>query len=364
MGKQAISPRQFTMLLLLSRMVPVTVGYPLLTATENPQDAWVAALAGAILSIPFVLAIVAICTRAPGVTVVQTAQELLGPLVGKVIGLVLALYWLMTAADVARALGESYVGGAMPETPLTVFVVVTAVMAAVTARSGIEVMGRMAEATVYLTLVLLLVTSLLSYDFMKGENLRPLLAGGIRPLVRPVSINIGFFLQFIVLGMTVPHTQPPERIRASALRSIFAGGLVLVWMSVGLVAVFGPRSSALFLPAYALGRVVSVGQFIERVEVIILSVLTVCSFLKTALFLWASAVALQQVFGLGESNCLLFPLASLTAVLGVLSFRTYVDFVTFFLRSWPIYSVLLVGAVIVVLSAASLLRSSARRETL
>lgn len=360
--KDIIGPSQFVGLLTLSRIIPVTVGFPLLTATEKPQDAWVASLLGTLVSVPVVLAITGLSLRHPGRTVIQYSQDLLGPVFGKLIGLTLTAYWFMTAADVARALGEAFVEGAMPETPLVAFLIVACAAGAATARCGIEVIARMAEIVAYGAILLLLPIPLLAHDVVKFDNLRPFLAGGIAGLVRPASVAVAFFVQFMVAGMLVPHLNRPERAPAFAFYSVLVSGFVLVWVSAVLVMIFGSRASALFLPAYALGRVISIAQSVERVDVVILALLTVGSLLKIALFLWATAVALQQMLGLEEGRCLFYPLASLAVSLGVLAFKDYLEFVRFFIRSWPVYSLMLGTTVTGVLGLASLVRGRTIRR--
>ena len=361
--KQLISPMQLMGLLVLSRITPITVAFPLLSGTEKPQDAWIASLAGTLLAVPLVLLVVKLSLRHPGRTVIQYSQDVLGPLFGKLVGSLLAFYWLLTAADVARALGEAYVGGIMPETPMIVFLLTALLLGALTARCGIEVVGRMGEGAAYISLIFLLIVSILPYDLMRFENLRPFLAGGVAGLVRPVSIALAFFMQFLVLGMIVPCLNRPEKAPAFSLYSVLIGGFVLVWMSVVLVMVFGNRASALFLPAYALGRVISIAHFLERIEAIILGVFTVGSLIKIALFLWGAATALQQLLGLSENRCLFYPLAAVAANLGILGFRDYLEFTTFFLRSWPVFSNLMTITIIATLYVGSFLKSKkARRE--
>ena len=352
-----ISGRQLAAMLVLSRIVPMTITFPTITGIQVPQDAWIASLLAMVLSIPFVLFVVYLGLRFPDKTIIEYSEALLGKYPGKLVGLVLILYWIGTAADVARAFGDAYTIAIMPETPILVFMIVMVFLAANAARNGLEVVGRMGENGVWVVLFFLILMFILPYDEMNFKNLAPVLSRGFRPLLEPIGTAISFFMQFIVLGMIIPYLNKPKDAARYSVYAVLVSGLLITWLAAVLVAVFGPTVSGLAMPAYSLGRMISIADFLERIEAITMGAWTLSSGIKLALFLWASAVGLAQLFGISRFQPLVYPIGAMATAFGILFFESYVDMQRFFeFRNWGIYSLVITLGTTAVLYLAALIR--------
>ncbi|MGE5587014.1 MAG: GerAB/ArcD/ProY family transporter [Clostridia bacterium] len=352
-----ISGRQLAALLVLSRVVPMTVGFPMITQVRVPQDTWIASLLGTLLSIPFVLLVVRLGLRFPDKTIIEYSELLLGKYLGKLVGLILVWYWISVVADVARGLGDAYTIGIMPETPILAFMIVAVILAANTARNGLEVVGRMGENSVWVVLFFLAVVLFLSYDQMRFKNLAPVLARGFRPLAAPTGTGVSFFLQFIVLGMVLPYLNRPEDAARYSVYAVLASGLLMTWLVIVLVAVFGPTVSGLAMPAFSLSRMISIANFLERIEAVTMGAWTLTSEIKLALFLWASAVGLAQVFGVSRFQSYVYPLGAIAVAFGILFFESNLHFQRFLqFKNLGVYSFIVIVGTMAVLYVAALLR--------
>jgi len=277
--------------------------------------------------------------RFPDKTIIEYSQVLLGRYPGKLVGLALILYWISTAAEVARVLGEAYTIAIMPETPILVFMVVMVFLAANAARNGLEVVGRMGEHSMWIILFFLVLMFILPYDEMNFKNLAPVLSHGFRPVVEPMGTVVSFFMQFIVLGMVLPYLNKPKDAARFSVYAVLISGSLMTWLTVALVAVFGPTVSELALPAFSLGRMISIANFLERIEAITMGAWTLSTGIKLALFLWASAVGLAQLFDISRFQQLVYPLGAIAVASGILFFESYVDLQRFFeFKNWGIYT--------------------------
>ena len=352
-----VSGRQLMAVLVLSRVVPITVAFPMITELQVPQDAWIASLLGTLLSVPFGLLVVRLGLKFPDKTIIEYSELLLGKYLGKLVGLILVWYWISVVADVARELGEAYTIAIMPETPILVFMTVTAFLAANAARNGLEVVGRMGENGVWVVLFFLIVMFILPYDEMRFRNLAPVLARGVRPLAAPTGTVVSFFLQFIVLGMVLPYLNRPKDAARYSVYAVLASGILMTWLTVVLVAVFGPTVSGLAMPAFSLSRMISIADFLERIEAITMGAWTLSSEIKLALFLWASAVGLAQVFGISRFQSFVYPLGAIAVAFGILFFESNVDLQRFLqFKNLGVYSLIVTVGTTAVLYVAALLR--------
>lgn len=351
-----ISGRQLLALLVLTRLVPVTIEFPLVTGIKSPQDAWIASLAGTLLSMPPVLLMARLSLKYPGKTIIEYSQLLLGKFFGKIVGFVLVWYWLSIAATMLRSVGDAYTTAIMPETPILAFVITMGFLSANAARTGLEVVGRLSEVNMLVVLLFIFLTLSLPYKVMNFESLLPVLAKGIRPIMVPTGTAISFFVEFIILGMVVPHLSDPQTLTKSCLGAIAISGFTMTAFTVVLTAVFGPTVSSLMLPAFSLGRMISIGEFLERIEVIPMGVWTITVAITLAFFLWASAVAMAQLLSLKRFQSLVYPLAAIGVALSILFFDSFLDVELYFEEVWIVYSLTVALGTTVILYLASLVR--------
>ncbi|MCR4403632.1 MAG: spore germination protein [Firmicutes bacterium] len=352
-----ISARQLAGLLVLTRLVLVTMAFPTAAAVQQPQDAWIVAIVGTAITVPFVMLVAYLGIRFPDKTVIEQAELLLGKYLGKLVGMVLIWYWVLVASSTAREVGEAYTVAVMPETPIIVFMVGAVLLAANAARSGLEVVARLGESTMWVVLSLALLVLVLPYDQMNPKNLAPVLARGFRPLIAPIGMIASFYLELIILGMVIPCLTRPRDATRFSLYAVFVSGLVMTWFVVDLAAVFGPCASDIVMPAFSLTRMISIAAFFERIEAVILAAWTLSGVIKLALFLWASAVGLAQLFGVSRYQSFAYPLGAMIVAFGILFYDSNPALQRFLeFENFGIYSFVVIVGTTLVLYATALLR--------
>ncbi|MBE3519386.1 MAG: endospore germination permease [Firmicutes bacterium] len=351
-----ISGSQLMALLVLTRLVPVTIEFPSVTGINPPQDAWVSSLGATLLSIPVILLMAHLSLKYSDKTIIEYSQLLLGNFFGKIVGFVLVWYWLSVAATMLRSVGDAYTTAIMPETPILAFIITMALLGANAARSGLEVVGRLGEVNMLVVILFVLLTLSLPYKVMSFENLLPVLARGIKPIMLPMGTAISFFVEFIILGMVVPCLNDTGALIRSSLGAVAISGAVMTAFTVVLIAVFGPTLSSLMLPAFSLARMISIGEFLERLEVIPMGAWTITVAITLAFFFWASAVGMAQLFGLRRFQSLVYPLAAISVAFSILFFESFLDLELYFNEVWVAYSLSVTLGITIILYVAALVR--------
>lgn len=353
-----ISGGQLMAMLVLARFVPVTIEYPLVTGMKSPRDAWIAALFASVLSLLLVILVAHLSLKFPGKTIIEYSQVLLGKHLGKAFGYLLVFYWISVAATVARSVGEAYTIAIMPETPILVFMLVIVFLSANAARNGLEVVARVAEINLYVMAFLGLIIIGLPYKLMRFENLLPIMADGLGPVIEATGVGLSFYAEIMVLGMMVPYLKRPKDAIRYSIYAVLIAGFTMTIFSISLVAVFGPTVSSLSLPAFSLGRVISIGQFLERIEVIPMGAWTITAAVKLALYVWASAVGLAQLSGLSRYQSLVYPLGAIAASLGMLFFENFVSLQLCFRTTWVFFSLTVALSTTLLLYIVAFMRKS------
>lgn len=354
---RGISGSQLAAILILIRLVPYSIHYPLVNITEVSQDTWIGALLSTIVSIPLVLLMVHLGLKFPNKSIIEYSQLLLGKYLGKLVGLILVWYWITVAAVTARAVGEAYTTAFMPETPILAFIITTAFLACNAARNGVGVLGKMSELILPIVTGTGLAVIILNYSEMRFRNLLPVLSKGVQPVVKTTGVGIAFFMEFIVLGMILPYLNKPRDAPRFSVYAVLFSGLLMTVFTVSLVAVFGPTTSSLSFPTFSFTRMISIGQFLERIEVIPVGAWTLTSGITLAVLVWASALGLAQILGASRFQPLIYPLGTITVAFGMLFFRSFVDFMDFHRELWTRYSIFTTLGITIILYVADFLRS-------
>jgi spore germination protein KB len=357
-----ISGRQLMAVLTVIRLVPVTLTFSLITSTKHVQDAWIAGIVSSVITIPFVILITELSLKFPRKTIIEYSQILLGPVIGRLLGLIILWFFVDTSVNITRVLGEGYVIAIMPETPILSFMIMLAFMSCYAARSGLEVVSRLGEDVFYILVFVLLLTYALPYNAMRFENLMPVLARGVPNLVSPVVASLGYYSQYLIIGMIVPYLDKPEEATKYAVYAVLITGALMALAALAMVAVFGPTANSWTLPLFSLARMISLGEFFERIEAGVMAAWTLSTGIKLSLFLWATSVAIAQLFNLRAFEHLVCPLAALSVPLGLISFESMVDLEDFLAKADAVFSIIVAVVVLLFLYAALGIRTSVSRR--
>lgn len=353
--KGRISSLQYMCMLLVVRITATTVTFPFMTDHESPTDAWIGAAIGIVVSLVLLELIVRFSLNFPNMTVIQYSQSVLGKFLGSIAALLLIGFWVFDAAVAGRAMGSAMVNAFMPETPVLVFIIVTAFLSANGARQGLEITARWSEL-VAVGVVMSALLLALPFQAMNFQNLLPILPYGIGPHLKRAAIIVAIFLRYSVVGMIVPYVHNRKEILRYTRIAVLISGAVLIAQSIVLVAVFGARATSSAVPTLQLVRQITIGEFFERIEIFPVTLWLLNNGVNMGLFIWASSLGLAQLFGLNRFEPLTYPIGGLVTLLSMLLFKNYVEQIHYLIRVQPIFVPVLVLGVYALLYAGFSIR--------
>jgi len=353
--KGRISSFQYMCMLLVVRITATTVTFPFMTDHESPTDAWIGAAIGIVVSLVLLELIVRFSLNFPNMTVIQYSQSVLGKFLGSIAALLLIGFWVFDAAVAGRAMGSAMVNAFMPETPVLVFIIVTAFLSANGARQGLEITARWSEL-VAVGVVMSALLLALPFQAMNFQNLLPILPYGIGPHLKRAAIIVAIFLRYSVVGMIVPYVHNRKEILRYTRIAVLISGAVLIAQSIVLVAVFGARATSSAVPTLQLVRQITIGEFFERIEIFPVTLWLLNNGVNMGLFIWASSLGLAQLFGLNRFEPLTYPIGGLVTLLSMLLFKNYVEQIHYLIRVQPIFVPVLVLGVYALLYAGFSIR--------
>lgn len=352
-----ISPRQLYTLLVLSHLETTTSILPSLTTALAGRDSWLAVVLAILAALPLGILAAWLGKRFPRKTLVQYSHSLLGKPLGFLAALLYLWFFVHLSSLVVRESAVGFNLSVLPQTPPIVLIAILTLLAAVTARAGIEVIGRLAESSFVLVIFFTLLTLTLPLNFVHLEYLQPLLARGSTRVFTAALIPLGLLGEFIAANMVFPYLTRPEKTTRTLLLTILTSGTIIILFTLIVTAVFGRTAANLTVPPFKLARMITIGNFLERIEVIVLVVWTIIALIKIAFYLWIGALGLAQLFNLRGYRELIYPLVITVVVLSIIAYDNFADAVRFYIpQIWGVYSVTTEAGLLLLLSAAVLLR--------
>ncbi|WP_263432802.1 GerAB/ArcD/ProY family transporter [Metabacillus rhizolycopersici] len=133
--------------------------------------------------------------------------------------------------------------------------------------------------------------------------------------------------------------QKKQKINKAFYIGTLIGGIVLTILVIFSILILGTETSSInAYPSYALGQRISIGGFLERIEVIVAIIWVLTIYFKVTLCYYGLSIGLAQVLGLKSYKILLFPLAFLILTFSIFAHPNIVHFNDFTSLTWTPYS--------------------------
>ncbi|MRN56195.1 GerAB/ArcD/ProY family transporter [Paenibacillus monticola] len=322
MKQTKISTLQFTIL-----TFGLTVGTSILVTPSGMarvarEDAWLASLCSLLINIVMVLLYIALSRLHPGKSLFGIMEMVLGKWLGKALTLIYLFYFLILTGTLLGDLGFFITSEFMPETPIEAIQIVFLIAAIVSARMGIVVLARFGELMFPWILLLLLILVLTLVPQIQWNHIMPILEDGWLPVLT-AGFQSAMFQEMIVLMVFLPLVTQKHRGERAFLWGTSMGGLllsVIVLLSVLVLGIEQTENST--FPAFALAKTINIGNFLQRVEGILVTIWILTFFIKISLLFLSLLQGLRNVFGLQRQNHLIYPLAVLFIII---AWNTYIN---------------------------------------
>lgn len=298
MSGEKISPFQLYCLMYLFELgSAIVVGLGL----QAKQDAWLAILLGMGGGLCLFQIYHYLYLQFPNQQLTSYITTILGKFIGIPISIIYCLYFLYIAARVLRDFGDLLITSALDETPLQIINALMILLITYGISRGIEVIGRTSESVFFL-MILLGVIAFIFINFsgiIKMVNLAPFFESGWRTLSSTVFKQTFTFPfgEMIAFTMILPHLNNRKYGNKIGIYAILASGLTLSITVALEIAVLGPKGVALsqFPLLDTIGRV-NIGNFIQRLDIIVVATLIIGVFVKITIFFYAGYIGLANIF--------------------------------------------------------------------
>lgn len=210
----------------------LTVSREVVDTVQTP-DAWISILLSGILAVISGVMAVILCGRYPGRTIYQFSTEVVGPVIGKALNIVVSLYFIMIAGFEARIMSELVSTYLLQITPVKVLMIVFIWVGTYLVIGGINPILKAFE--IYFPIIVFLIVGILMLSMKKFElnNIRPFFSKGFLPLLKGIGNSLTIYAGYEIILVITAFMDRPQK----AMKSLIIGLLLTIVLNTAVVLI-------------------------------------------------------------------------------------------------------------------------------
>lgn len=340
MEKGMIGLRQFTILVTLFTVGSSILISPAGLAAQAKQNAWISAIVAVCLGLLTVNLYHVLIKQFPRQTLVEMCEAIFGIWIGKIISFLYFSYFFLLAALVLRNIGDFITTQVLPDTPIQYIILIFLAVVLMANWLGLETIARAGEIFFPWVLLFFIAMVIFLMPQIRLIQIKPFLDEGIKQVIRASLPFIGTpFMELIVLLMVIPYVNCPQKVNKAFLLGTLIGGILLIIIILMSILVLGAGMTARHMyPSFNLAKIISIGKFLERLEVIMAGIWFITIFFKLTICFYASVLSFAQIMKMKNVHPLLLPLGMILIVLSIVSYPNSSYFLNFVSKIWFPYA--------------------------
>ncbi|WFD10173.1 GerAB/ArcD/ProY family transporter [Tepidibacter hydrothermalis] len=308
MNKEIISDKQGIALIIL-----FIVGTSSIQASglDAKQDLWITVILSIFMALPVVILFGRLHVIFPQKDLFDIIEICFGKFIGKIIIMLFTFFCFETGSEVLRNFGQFVNIVTLHDTPLVIPDTIMIILCIWAVKEGIELTGRWSEFFILIVIGFLFVSVLLLIPDINMNNISPTLYNGAKPVMQGAFIVFLFpftqILPFTMAFSTFKRKTSPYKVYTVGL---IIGGILIFVISVTNILVLGiNQASIVYHPSYFTTGRIDIGNFVQRVEVIITTIFSLGAFIKISIYLLGACKGVVKIFGYVDYRFIVMPIA-------------------------------------------------------
>lgn len=310
MGKEIISVRQFTIIVMLYSVGAAILIVPASLTQVVKQDAWVAAVLGVLVGLLLAKFYITVGNISPKLSLVQLIEKVLGKYVGKIIVILFLIFTYLSGTGLLYFLGDFMRTEVMPETPIVAFGGLFMIVIMFGTYLGIETFARSSEILFPIFFLLFIFLVVFISPQVDIKHLEPVLNSNPKPLINGILIFISeFAFPLVVLLMIFPVAinVPKSGTKGFYIGAIAGGYFNNLDYFMCLSSWYTDTAHRVF-PSYAMAQRISIGNFIQRIEITMALLWIITLYVRIYFYFHVTVVGTAQLLKLKNYRSLILPL--------------------------------------------------------
>jgi spore germination protein KB len=320
--REKITAHQFLSIMIL---IPFGSAVLFFLVPDEKQNIWIALLLYSAFDLILQFIYTNLYKNFPGDTPVTYMPKIYGKILGSCISMAYILYFLYLSGRVLRDFLELIQSFTLPRTPIILTGILLTLTVTYGVYKGLENLGSLSEIFIIIILLSLAILWLLTFitgGILKTEHLFPLLEDGLLPVIKNGYSLLSFpYGEFIVTTMFYPYVLQQNKIRKACFLGCISEGIILAINNILFIVTLGVFfASVNNFPLLESLRLVHIGEFISRLDILFIVLLLECGFFKISLTLYASILGAVQLFNINKHwglLCILFGILMLITSMSI-----------------------------------------------
>jgi len=335
--KGRISPLQMTMIMHPTITATAILLVPAITAKYAKQDLWISPILASFIGFFTVFVIFQLNKNFPEKTFIEYCTDIIGKIPGKVIGIFYLIYYLHQTGIIIQEYGQFVVGNFLHQTPLVVVMVSMVLVCASAVYGGLEVIGRTSQIilpVVGLFFILVVIMLLKDLDFLE---ILPIFERGPMPALMGAYTPSGWFSEMFLISFMLPYLKQQQKGLKWGMICVFSIVLIMVIANLVTYMLFGPLTEFFTYPVMNAVRYISIAEFLEHLEAIIMAIWVASTFIKISMFYYVIVLGAAQWLNLSDFRPIILPIGFLLIVVSIWSTPNLLEMVHFLSTYEAIY---------------------------
>jgi spore germination protein (amino acid permease) len=249
--------------------------------------------------------------------------------------LVFLLFVLISFLGDMRALLDFVASVLLPSTPLDILMVLSIFIIVYISMSGLEVIARINGIHFFILMVIVLSLPLILLNEWQPGNLKPLPSlANVMDLIKSAYFTFSWLGQMILFLIIIASVNPLKEARKAVVSGTALGCFLVFTIIMLQIMVLGTDIvKETTYPTYILIQQISITDFLDRLDLVLVSVWVPAMLTKLAFMLYAINYCLG-FFYKSNTNKFLFPISILLGYLSLLLFKNSMEHTHFSFYSW------------------------------
>lgn len=305
------------------------------------NDVWLSAITSFVIFTVLALIIFSLSNKFKGKTLIQINEIVFGPYAGRIVSLLYIIFFILLTAANVRIIVDQLSGAFFTETPIIVFAILGMGVTALAVRNGIETLGKLVILFFIVVSIMLLFMLILGFSKFDINYFLPVMD---KPIMDYIQVNhiitAIYYGEIFMFMMVIPYVDKIKNAKKPVILGLSIGSITLILVSALVTGLLGNLSSIMSNPLISAIRQIEIGQFISRLEFLVVSILLFSVFIKVAVLHYASSLGIGQLFNLRSYKPIVIPVGILITSLVVPMFDSPIAQAECGLNSWPFFAII------------------------
>ncbi|MGO4539094.1 GerAB/ArcD/ProY family transporter [Paenibacillus sp. 2TAB19] len=312
MPKTFISAFQLCVLMFLSLMGTAFLTEVSSAAPTAGHDLWVAPIWGLAGGLLCIFAWISLHNRYPGMSLVQYADRIVGPVVGKLLSLLFLFYVTYATAYMLRQFCDFINISFLMRTPPIVLAFCLILLSAIIIWCGVEVLCRL--AVFFLPFPFLLCALIFWPLYSDLKPVLPLFENGLLPSLQGAFVLQTWYAMFSLITFYLPSVGRNQKIKGWSVTSTVMLCLMLVIINWHVASFLRHATEIYLYPVMVISRYSSFSEFFEHLESIAMMVWVVLVIIRVSYGYYCLATGMGQWFKLPDLKPVIIPMGMLLLI--------------------------------------------------